>query len=249
MQYRFKEGTLQGQCLGNLLLVATGDISGGFLEGIRSLDDVLAVTGQVLPVSLENLSLNGVMSGGEFIHGESSLGVSQSQVGGRIQRVWLEPGSAQPLPEVLEAIRSADIIVMGPGSLYTSLMPNLLVDGVCSAIKESKALKIYTANIMTQPGETEGYDLEDHLRAIYDLCGKGLFEIVLANKSKKIPKDILNRYLEDGAQIISYDRSALEKYGVRLVEANLMDYSHGKIRHQSDLLALKIMDLYAKHHK
>lgn len=246
MQYRFPEGTLQGQCLGNLLLVATSDISGGFLEGIRTLDDVLAVTGQVLPVSLENLSLNGIMSGGQLVQGESSLGRAQADVGGRIHRVWLEPGGAQPLPEVLEAIRQADIIVIGPGSLYTSLLPNLLIDGVSSAIKRSGAIKFYVANIMTQPGETQGYTLQDHLKAIWDHCGKGLIDIALVNRSGKIPEDILAHYIEDGAEIVTYDAQRVKADGIELVEADLAEYKKGRIRHQSDLLALKIMDLYSK---
>lgn len=246
MQYRFPEGLLQGQCLGNLLLVATSDISGGFLEGIRTLDDVLAVTGQVLPVSLENLSLNGIMSGGQMVQGESNLGRAQTEVGGRIHRVWLEPGGAQPLPEVLEAIGRADIIVIGPGSLYTSLLPNLLIDGICSAVKRSGAVKFYVANIMTQPGETQGYTLQDHLKAIWDHCGKGLIDIALVNRSGNIPEDILARYRSDGAECVEYDLRGAEADGVELIEADLAEYKNGKIRHQSDLLALKIMELYSK---
>lgn len=246
MQYRFPEGTLQGQCLGNLLLVATGDISGGFLEGIRTLDDVLAVTGQVLPVSLENLSLNGIMSGGQLVQGESNLGRAQAEVGGRIHRVWLEPGGAQPLPEVLDAIRQADIIVIGPGSLYTSLLPNLLIDGVCSAVKRSRAVKFYVANIMTQPGETQGYTLQDHLKAIWDHCGRGLIDIALVNRAGRIPEDILAHYRADGAECVEYDLHSAEDEGIELIEADLAEYKNGKIRHQSDLLALKIMELYSK---
>ena len=121
-----------------------------------------------------------------------------------------------------------------------------MIDGVCSAVKRSRAVKFYVANIMTQPGETQGYTLQDHLKAIWDHCGRGLIDIALVNRAGRIPEDILAHYRADGAECVEYDLHSAEDEGIELIEADLAEYKNGKIRHQSDLLALKIMELYSK---
>jgi uncharacterized cofD-like protein len=149
---------------------------------------------------------------------------------------------------VLSAIAQADIILLGPGSLYTSLLPNLLIKEVSNAIRESRADKIYIANIMTQPGETQGFTLEDHLQAIIDHCGGGLIDVVLANSHSRISEDVLARYMEDKSQIVRYDREKIRAMRMELVEADMIEYQMGKIRHQSHVLAMQVFKIYRRRH-
>lgn len=244
LQYRFPEGALKGQCMGNLLLAAMNDIAGGFLESVEQMQNVLAVHGRILPVSLDHLTLMARMSGGEVVSGESQVGHGQSAFGGRIDRVWLDPAECKALPEALSSIRKADILVLGPGSLYTSILPNLLVPGVVEAIHRSNALKIYVANLMTQGGETEGYTVEQHMQALLDHVGPGLVDVVLVNNQTELPRDVRARYEEENAQPASYDIQALEAMGVRVVERDLLKGENGRVRHSFSRLALAIRDIY-----
>ncbi len=243
LQYRFHEGTLSGQSFGNLLIAAMSDISNGFEEAIQQISNVLAVTGRVLPVTLDDVFLTGELEDGTVIKGESQIPVVQVQRKSKIKKVTIHPSDCSALPDVLEAIEEADAVIIGPGSLYTSISPNLLVKGVADAIRRSNAIKIYVANIMTQPGETQGYAVHDHIHAIRQHGGEGLIDYVLVNNNMRIPRPLRQKYLEEGAEPVNYDKETIERFGIKLIEKDLLKVTPDHIRHGSNRLADAIVKL------
>ena len=180
MQYRFpakeSEPGIAGHAFGNLLIAAMADIAGDFEEGVRLSNRVLAVRGQVVPVAPRALNLSAELGDGTILEGQSRIMRSRG-----IRRVWLSPAKVEASPEAVEAIRAADLIIMGPGSLYTSLLPSLLVPGIRSAIEGASGLRVYVSNVATQPGETEGYTLSEHVAALSAHDVGHLIDVVLAN--------------------------------------------------------------------
>ena len=243
MRYRFSEGRLAGQNLGNLMLAALNDLSGSFEEAVRRMSDVLAITGQVLPVTNENVRLMAEFDDGTAVVGESKIAGMKHGAKRRISRVRLLPEQPDALPEALEAIRNADLIVIGPGSLYTSILPNLLTAGVARAVAESRALKIYVLNVMTQEGETEGYSAADHVRALYDHSGERLFSLCLAN-NRPIPEQVLRLYAAEGAAPVRLDGDALNALGVEVFHAPVAQIQKSLVRHDPDALARELMWIY-----
>jgi uncharacterized cofD-like protein len=238
LQYRFTSGTgLVGHSLGNLILAALKDITGDFVTGVRELSRVLAIRGRVLPASHEAIVLKAIMHDGTIITGESKI----PHAGGRIKRVFLEPAEAQALPEAMAAITASDAIVLGPGSLYTSLLPNLLVNGISSAILSSTAVKIYICNVMTQPGETDRYSAFDHIQAISDHVGCRLFDHVIVNQSD-IPRHVKSLYAEKGAEVVNVDREQLTAYGFHVVADDFVSFQ-GVLRHNPRKLSEHIYRL------
>ena len=207
LTYRFTEGSLAGQSFGNLILAALNGVTGSFEEAVSQMSQVLAITGQVIPVTSANVQLEAVFENGVRVVGESKIYHVKKEQDCRIAHVALIPKHPAPLPAALAAIREADLILLGPGSLYTSVIPNLLVDGIVKAIRESDALKVYVCNVMTQEGETEGYTVSDHIAAIFAHSAQGLFRLCLTNSSP-IPKAVAARYAEEGAERIRCDKSA-----------------------------------------
>ena len=196
LQYRFNEGTLKGK-FGNLLIAAVTDIANGFEAGIREISNVLAVTGRVLPVSLEDIHLAAKLEDGTIIHGESKIPDEQIKKKPNCERYpW--KALLQSVTEVIQAIKDADVIVFGPGSLYTSIIPNIIIKEVAQAIGESDAVKVYVCNIMTQPGETTGYSVADHVKAIIKHGGPNLIDLVLVN-STRLPYGLLAKYRLEGS--------------------------------------------------
>jgi uncharacterized cofD-like protein len=201
-QYRFPaKGILAGHSFGNLFLTAMAAISGGFDNAIAKSGEVLAIRGCVLPVTLSNVTLEAELENGKIIKGESSVSKTKE----KIRKINLTPFAPPAAPEVLEAIKKADVIIFGPGSLYTSIIVNLLVDAVADTIKASKAYKIYVCNIMTQPGETSGYKLSDHIKAIEEHSYDGIIDCILMNKGK-IPEKVLKRYKRYGSYQVEADK-------------------------------------------
>jgi uncharacterized cofD-like protein len=235
LQYRFKEGSLKGQSLGNLFIAAMTDLCNGFEQAVKQMSNVLAVTGRVLPVTLSNISLCARLENGTFIHGESRIPQIQMEQNSQISEVLLLPPDARALPEALEAIAEADVIVIGPGSLYTSIIPNLLLPEISDGIRKSRAKKIYAANIMTQPGETTGYSLEDHVKAIRRHAGDGLMDAVIVNHGKP-PEQLLERYRQDGSEPV-YHTGGQQILGIPVISGDLLDYSKEYIRHNPSKLA------------
>jgi uncharacterized cofD-like protein len=235
--YRFETGTLKGHSLGNLLIAGLIDIFGDFQKGIEQVSKVFALRGNVYPSTLEQVVLVGDKTTGQSIRGETAIRESK----GKIRRVYLEPSDCRPLPEAILAIEEADLIVLGPGSLYTSVLPNLLVKGLREKILEVKAPCLYVCNVMTEKGETDDFTASDHLRAILDHCGSNIVDAVLANK-QEISAASLKPYAEEGACQVKTDSWAIESLGVRYFEADLV--SEGEtVRHDSARLAREIIKL------
>jgi len=241
LTYRFTEGALAGHSFGNLFLAAMNGISSSFDEAVKKVSDVLAVVGRVLPVTTENVSLSAILEDGRVIEGESHIG-HRANISGSIDRVYLSPEAPVATEGVIKAIEKAELIVMGPGSLYTSIIPNLLVDGVVDALKKSNAPKIYVCNIMTQMGETDEYTVYDHVRAIEKHSYDGIIDFVIANNGH-IPSSLIENYAEENAHMIEIDE---EKFvgSTRLVQGDLLLVEDEYIRHNFSRLARAIMVLY-----
>ena len=205
LTYRFTEGGLAGQSFGNLILAALNGVTGSFEEAVSQMSQVLAITGRVLPVTSADVQLEAVFENGARVVGESRICDVKKQQDCRIHHVELIPAKPKALPAALEAIREADLLLLGPGSLYTSVIPNLLVEGVVEAICRSEALKIYVCNIMTQEGETEGYTAADHVDALLSHGAPGLVDLCLANSAPVRP-GLVEKYREEDAAPILVDR-------------------------------------------
>ena len=245
LAYRFREGSLKGQSFGNLVLAALNDMCGSFDEAVGRMGEVLAITGRVLPVTNADVQLIADFDDGATVVGESEIAEYKKGESRRILRVTLSPERPPALGACLEAIAGADLLLLGPGSLYTSVIPNLLVEGIAQAIHASKAAKVYVMNLMTQDGETEGYTAQDHVRALFAHGGDGLFDHCLIN-SRPIPPAALERYRAEGAAPIAVDTTALARMGVRAEFAPVADYSRALVRHDPPALAAAVMALYRR---
>jgi uncharacterized cofD-like protein len=241
-QYRFDSGRgLRGHSFGNLFLTALSHVTGDFAEAVRVSGEVLAIRGRIFPTTIENVSLEAVMTDGSIISGETRI----AKCGKKIRRLRLNPRHVRPLPEVLEAIAHADLILIGPGSLYTSILPNLLVSGVAEAIEKSSATRVYVANLMTQPGESEGYSLSDHVSAIYKHTKRKLFDWVVASNQPVSP-EVARRYRAKGAEPVRVNVGALQDLGVRCLLDNLLE-EHGVVRHDSARLSQLLVEEFVEH--
>jgi uncharacterized cofD-like protein len=236
-QYRFHAGRgLSGHSFGNLFLTALSHVTGDFSEAVRVSGEVLAIRGRIFPTTLENVSLEAVMTDGKIVSGETRI----AKCGKKIRRLRLHPRHVRPLPEVLEAIHKADLILIGPGSLYTSLLPNLLVSGVAEAIEKSAATRVYVANLMTQPGETDQFSLADHVRVIYAHTRRKIFDWVVAS-NQPISLEVARRYSRRGAQPVRVDLPELQRMGVRCLLDNLLE-EHGVVRHNAQRLSQLLIE-------
>jgi uncharacterized cofD-like protein len=234
--YRFDEGgTLGGHSLGNLLIAGMTDISGDFQKAIEHVSKVLAVRGQVLPSTLDNVILGAELTDGSVIRGEKNFRDFTSP----IKKVFLEPGCCQPVEEAIHAIEQAEAIILGPGSLYSSVIPNLLVQQIQDAVRKSHALRIYVCNVMTEPGETIDYTASQHLKALIEHCGKGLVDKIIVN-TREIPKYLEKRYKEQGSEPVKADVDKLAAMGVKVVEQDLI-YESDLVRHHPQKLAKVIV--------
>lgn len=245
MHYRFKDGSLAGQSFGNLFLAALNGISPTFDEAVSRMSEVLAITGRVLPVTTADVQLEAEFENGASVVGESKIFYCKKKEDCRITKVRLLPEHSKALPAAVTAIKEADILVLGPGSLYTSIIPNLLVDGIVDAIRESDALKVYVANVMTQEGETEGYTVADHIQALFKHSVPGLFDLCLANSSP-IPEAVAARYAEEGAEPLRYDAEECAALGVEVIQRPIATVENDYVRHQSDHLARELILLHAE---
>jgi len=244
MQYRFEEGKLKGQNFGNLFIAAMNGIHGNFERAIKEMSNVLAVTGRVLPMTLEDVRLLAKLENGEIIEGESNIPIKNREKGSRIDHVFIEPKKVYPIQEAIEAIKDADCIVLGPGSLYTSVIPNLLVKDICGHIHESLSVKIYVPNIMTQPGETDNYNVLNHVEAILKHSKDGIIDYVITNV-ENIPMSTLNKYYKDGAkQVLITDEQIdiLKNKNIEVIKDKLIDIKKNYIRHD----ALKLSEIITK---
>lgn len=238
LEYRFKTGTgLAGHSLGNLILAAMNDITGDFVTAIGELSRVFAVRGRILPASNHEIVLKAVMDNGNTVVGESKIPKAE----GTIERVFIEPADVQALPEAIDAIREADAILVGPGSLFTSILPNLLVPQISQSIMDSNAVKIFICNVMTQPGETDNFTVGDHLRAIHNHVGHHLFDYVIVNNSEIHPQ-VQNRYAEKGAKAVHLDLDEVTKRGYKVIADKLVLFQT-YLRHDAEKLSEHIYQL------
>ena len=245
LHYRFTEGTLAGQSFGNLFLAAMNGISPSFDVAVSRMGEVLALTGRVLPVTTADVQLQAEFENGATVVGESKIFYCKKREDRRIRQVRLLPEHPKALPDAVSAIREADMVVLGPGSLYTSVIPNLLVDGIVDAIRDCNGLKVYVCNVMTQEGETEGYTVSDHIRAIFEHSSQGLFHLCLTNSSP-IPKGVAARYAEEGAELLRCDKEACEVLGVEIVNRPVATVKNGYVRHHPGHLARELILLHAE---
>lgn len=234
-QYRFKAGDgLVGHSFGNLFLTVLSDITGDFERAIAASSKVLAIRGHVLPATLSDVRLWAELADGRYIEGESNI----TEARGKIVRMGCKPANPPALPKALDAIDEADYIVIGPGSLYTSVIPNLLVPEIAEAISARQVPCIYVCNIMTQPGETDGYSVADHIQAIDRACGQRLFDSVLVQKTPPSAKALI-RYAQEQSHPVDLDADAVTQLGRQIIRANIMieDEETGYVRHDSRRLA------------
>ncbi|MGI5838084.1 MAG: gluconeogenesis factor YvcK family protein [bacterium] len=237
-QYRFGQGKeLAGHSFGNLFIAAMTEITGDFELAVRESSKVLAVRGRVYPSTLTSVRLHAEYSDGTGVAGESNI----PQPGKKIKRVFLQPPDCRPTEEALAAVREAEIIILGPGSLYTSILPNLLVTPLPAALRASRALKVYVCNIMTQPGETDDYTAGDHLRVVSEYLGPGTVDCILVN-TRSLPLRLQRKYEAQGAYPVTVDRRQLEEMGVRTIEADLISTAD-HARHDPGKLAAALLRL------
>jgi len=242
-QYRFRAGNgLSGHSFGNLFLTAMNDITGDLEQAIAASSKVLAVRGQVLPSTLSDVKLWVELSDGRRIEGESNIADAR----GRIVQIGCSPADPPALPRALKAIQEADYIIIGPGSLYTSIIPNLLVPDIVNAIAERAVPRIYVCNIMTEPGETDNFAVSDHIRALDQACRRPLFDAVLVQK-KPPSLHVTAHYAKEGAIPVDLDREAILESGRRIVIANVMEENlNGTIRHHPYRLARMLLRWYSR---
>ncbi len=245
MSYRFTEGSLAGQNFGNLFLAALNGITGSFSEAVHRMGQVLAITGRVLPVTEESIHLQAQFDDGSTVFGESAIFYHKKETRKQIRRVVLTPEHPAAFPESLEAISRADLILIGPGSLYTSIIPNFLVSGITEAVTNSRAYKLMVMNLMTQDGETEGYTASDHLQALLRHGDRHMVDGCLANSSP-VPEHLKEEYRREGAGVMEIDRARLEDLGVQVYTAPLLSDRSEYARHDPNLLAAAIMDIWNK---
>ena len=236
-QYRFKEGELEGHSFGNLFIATLSKITGDFHQGVKKSSDVLAIRGQVLPSTLHDMKLYAKLENGNTVKGESNIPETE----GKIKKLSIDPADCEALPEALQAIKQADAVILGPGSLYTSVLPNLLIENLAAEIKKTDALKIYACNVMTQPGETDDYTASEHVQAIYDHIGEQIIDYVLVNDGE-VEEELLEKYAEEGAYPVEVDWNQLLEQNLEIISEDLINQTD-LVRHDPDKLAQVIMNL------
>ncbi len=232
-QHRFEKGNgLSGHALGNLLLAAIASISGDFYKGIQEVSRVLNVKGNIYPISNEPMTLHATLEDGTVISGESNIPLATAA----IQSVSVTPENVSPLPEAVRAIEQADMIVISPGSLYTSILPNLIIPHIKEAIQQTKAHVVYVCNVMTQAGETTGYCASDHIQVIFDHIGYNTIDSIIVH-NKSISEKIRERYAEENAAVVEYDRDRLRAFGLSIIEGDMIDHREPTLRHDTKKIA------------
>jgi len=243
-QYRFPlGGGLSGHSFGNLFLTALTNVTGDFPEAVRVSSRVLAIRGRIYPSTAQNVTLEAELENGQLVAGETNISRSKKA----IRSVRLVPRRVRAVPEVLEALREADLILIGPGSLYTSIIPNLLIDKVVDAIVGSRATCVYIANLMTQPGETQNYSVADHVRAIYEHTRQRIFDFVVVNR-KPVPGALLRKYRDQGAEPVHPSLAELGRMGIRFITGDFLH--HNKVlRHDQARLARLLLREFVHHQR
>lgn len=238
-QHRFDVGNgLSGHSLGNLLLAAMTSITGDFNTGIKEISRVLNVKGRIYPITDQNVSLHAEMTDGTVISGESKIPLANK----RIKRVYLTPEPIKALSKAIEAIKRADLIVISPGSLYTSILPNLIVPRIGDAIRKSNGKVVYVCNVMTQAGETTGYTASDHVQAINEHIGSGCIDSIIVH-NKPIKEVSRHIYAEENAEPVIYDMDRLIDLKLEIIEDDIVEYHRSAVRHNTRKIAQLLYSL------
>ncbi|MCA0984617.1 YvcK family protein [Halobacillus yeomjeoni] len=232
-QHRFAHGNgLSGHSMGNLLLAAMASMSGDFYKGIKEISRVLNVKGHIYPIANHSMNLHAELEDGTVVTGESKIPEQNK----KIKRVFVSPNPVQPLPEAVDAIKTADLIVIAPGSLYTSILPNIIIPQIGEALKDTKAKVTYVCNVMTQKGETSGYTAADHLQALVDHIGTGVINSIIVH-NKPIDQGMKSVYAKEKAEPVVYDIDRLRSMGIEIIEEDIIDHSQTMLRHDTDKLS------------
>ena len=242
MNFNFKDDRLKDLNFGDIYMLAMSEIYDNVSEAIRKSTQVLNITGQVLPVTLDEIKICAELTDGTTVERKSKILQVVSEKVEAISRVYISPSNCKAAPGVLEAIKEAEAIIIGPGSLYTNVLPNLLVKNVAKTIKESKAIKLYISNIMTEPGQTDNYTLSDHIRVLHSHVGRGIIDYCLADTADLIP-EYVRKYNMEGSDIVELDAGKVTSQGIKLIKRDLSCVNSGVIRHDSDKVAKIIMEL------
>ena len=236
LNYRFKKGTLKNIAFSDIYFEAMQDISKSLAESVKNSNDIFKIYGKVLPVTEDEMKICAELGNGYVVEEKSKIATMVYDKLTKINRVYLNPSNCKPTPGVIEAIQNADSIIIGPGSLYTNIIPNLLVNGVARAIKDSKAKKFYICNIMTEPGLTDNYSVADHVNSIIDHCGEGLIDYCLYDTGEVIP-EYIKKYNLDGADLVEQDLKGIKEKKIKFIKENLSIIKDDNVRHNANLIA------------
>ncbi len=240
LNYNFKTGRLRGLSFSDIYFLAMKEVNRDFAKSIMNSNHILSITGKVLPVTLDQMNITAELANGYTITEKSRIPEVVYDKVTKINRIYLNPSNCRPAPGVIEAIKNADCIIIGPGSLYTNVIPNLLVNGVTKAIKESAGIKVYISNIMTEPGQTDNYSISDHINAIEEHCGKGVIDYCIYDTGEIVP-EMIKRYNIEGQDLV--EQSTQNIKGIRFLQRDLAMVTDGFIRHDPSLVASSIIEL------
>ena len=242
MNFKFPSGKLSNLSFSDIYFLAMQDLHKDFAESVKQSENIFNITGKVLPVTMEEINICAELEDGTVIESKDKIPEVINNKTCKISRIFISPSNCKPAPGVIEAITDADAIVIGPGSLYTNVIPNLLVKGVAKAIKESKGFKIYVSNLMTEPGQTDNYSLSEHIKAINEHAGKGVIEYCMYDTGEIIP-EYIRKYNMEGSELVEQDTSKVKVEGVYLIQRKLSHIENGFIRHNPDAIAASIIQL------
>lgn len=238
--YQFKSGRLNGINFSDIYFSAMNDVNNDFANSIIKSNEVINMIGKVIPVTLDEMNICAELANGYVVTEKAKIPEIVSEKITKINRIYLNPSNCRPTPGVVDAIKNADCIVIGPGSLYTNVIPNLLINGVAKAIKESTAIKVYISNIMTEPGQTDNYSVSDHLNAIIEHCGQGIVDYCIYDTGEIVP-EFIKKYNLEGQDLV--DQNVDKVKGIKFLQRNLSMISNDLIRHDSNLVASSIIEL------
>ncbi len=240
LNHEFQNGRLRGLDFSDIYFLAMKEINGNFEDSIIKSNEVINMVGKVIPVTLDEMKIVAELENGYIVEEKSRIPEVVSEKLTKINRIMISPSNCKPAPGVVEAIKAADCIIIGPGSLYTNVIPNLLVNGVNRAIKESTAIKVYISNIMTEPGQTDNYSVADHINAILEHCGQGIMDYCIYDTGEVIP-EFIKKYNLEGQDIVEQDVDKVK--GIKFLQRNLSMIDGEFIRHDPNLVAASIIEL------
>ena len=242
LNYKFEDGKLKSLSFGDIYLLAMQNVYKDFSKSVKQSSEVLNITGKVLPVTMEEMKICAELEDGTVVENREDIPEMVNRKSSKINRIFINPTNCRVAPGVAEAIEEADAIIIGPGNLYTNVLPNLLVKGVTRAIKNCRGFKIYISNIMTEPGQTHEYSLSDHIKAIIDHVGEGVIDYCIYDTGEIVP-EIIRKYNEEGSELVDQDTAKAKSMGMHLLKRDLATVDGERIRHNPDAIAASIVEL------